>query len=295
MSIEALNWAFQETCPSSSTKLVLLAYANFANERGWAYPSTETIVRMSGLNTKTARAAIDALEQVGLLVDTGRRTGVTKQIKVYQLALPSLPKSDPFPGAPAKPAANDPDEAISAPRKASRPKTGALAKAPEIARKAPNSGRQNRQEPTPPKDADASSAPQGAEQRRSSRIVADWTPPPIADLPPQARAVAAQWPVGAYEAEAEAFRSYWLGEARAGARKVDWVHTWCNQILRLGSKPLRDAKAGITFARPAGSGGELTAEQRAASHESVAATMERLGRHDEAAEQRRHAVKARGG
>lgn len=86
MSIDALNWALKDVrCASSSAKLVLLIYANFANDQGRAYPSNETLTKLSDLNSKTVRAAVALLEEAGHLIDTGERTGRTGQIRVYQV------------------------------------------------------------------------------------------------------------------------------------------------------------------------------------------------------------------
>ena len=91
----------------------------------------------------------------------------------------------------------------------------------------------------------------GSKRNRGTRIPDDWAPPPIADLPPSAKAKARQWPAGAYEAEAEAFRNYWLGESRAIAQKRDWRSAWYNRINEITGRVLRDAKAGVKVAAPA--------------------------------------------
>jgi hypothetical protein len=75
-------------------------------------------------------------------------------------------------------------------------------------------------------------------------------PPAIDDLPPVALGLARQWPAGAYAAHGELFRAYWLGEGRQGARKLDWVQTWCNWIGKVTAQVLRDAKAGVVFVAP---------------------------------------------
>jgi len=131
-------------------------------------------------------------------------------------------------------------------------------------------------EPIPPSDPNGSDCPQGHEQggddqedrkeeapagddaaeakkdrNRGTRLPKDWTPPPVSDLPPQAQALALQWPRGAYETEAEAFVGYWAYLPGGKARKLDWVATWANRIVAINAKVLRDAKAGVNFAVPA--------------------------------------------
>lgn len=130
-------------------------------------------------------------------------------------------------------------------------------------------------EPLPPSDPNGSDSPQGHEQgggeqedrneqapagdqpaevkadrSRGTRLPRDWTPPPVDDLPPQAQALARQWPDGAYETEAEAFVGYWANLPGGKARKLDWVATWANRIVAINAKVLRDAKAGVNFAVP---------------------------------------------
>lgn len=136
-----------------------------------------------------------------------------------------------------------------------------------------------------PIEASASIAPKGQTQR-ASRIPADWAPPPIASLPPKARALAEQWPDGAYEAEAEAHHNFWLSEGGARARKVDWTRAWCNRIVQISAAVLRSAKAGVRYPaapKPAASTDWMT---RAKTAEIRAGVYEMQGRTHEAAEQR---------
>lgn len=85
MSVRAINWAFEQKL-ASSDKFVLFAFANFADDRdGIAFPSLKTIARMTGLNIKTVRRAVQELEARGLLADTGKRKGHTKTVRVYRV------------------------------------------------------------------------------------------------------------------------------------------------------------------------------------------------------------------
>lgn len=87
-------------------------------------------------------------------------------------------------------------------------------------------------------------APKGAKRNRGSKIDLDWQPPAIADLPPNAKSLASLWTAASYAAEAEAFRNYWLGETGTKASKADWRATWCNRIVQIHSKVMRDQKFG---------------------------------------------------
>lgn len=98
MSITALNWAGRTVTGSASRKAVLLCLANYANEQNEAYPSVETISRMTELNGKTVRLALNEMESNGLIFDTGRRRGQTQNIRVWGLNVDAetLPKTEPY-------------------------------------------------------------------------------------------------------------------------------------------------------------------------------------------------------
>jgi len=77
--------AFDAQISKSSTKFVLVALADYANESGEAYPSVETICRKTSLNRKTVLAAFKDLQTIKYISDSGERKGKTQQIKVWQL------------------------------------------------------------------------------------------------------------------------------------------------------------------------------------------------------------------
>lgn len=98
MSSEALAWAFKQECPSSSAKFTLVALCECANYKtGRIHPSIAHITEITGQNRKTIIANIAELERLGFIADTGDRIGATKQIKVYQAALVTVPKAEPSP------------------------------------------------------------------------------------------------------------------------------------------------------------------------------------------------------
>ena len=99
MSFKALAWAVEREVPHAADKLVLLGLADRHNEEaGAAYPSIEWLTRFGSLDRKTVITALQRLEASGLIGDTGRRTGRTKQVKLYALALDgkSIPKTEPL-------------------------------------------------------------------------------------------------------------------------------------------------------------------------------------------------------
>jgi hypothetical protein len=95
MSSEALAWAFKQDCKSSSVKFTLVALCECANYRtGRITPSIEHLCEITGQNRKTIISNVAELEQQGLITDTGERVGRTKQIKVYQADMGSVPKAE---------------------------------------------------------------------------------------------------------------------------------------------------------------------------------------------------------
>jgi hypothetical protein len=295
MSLRAITWAIEEAdCPSAHATLVLIIYANFANEHGRAYPSTETVAAKSRQNIKTVRASIDALEAVGLLQDTGRRVGRTGNVKVYRLAMEAHPEVGVLKGETKPDAAGSPVEAAQEAAKEALPETGGF----DGGAKAPVSGvkgtRKRVAEPVSgtitPEDAIASSAPKG-ENNEKRYFVIEWSVPPIADLPAAVRAIAEQWPAGAYETEAAGHAAYLRGKRPGRGRQHDPDATWHARIVALGAKPLRDARAGLKHATVATSTEASVvalSEERRAGIERGAAMLEKMGRGNEADEMRRN-------
>lgn len=86
MSIEYLNKSFNSAIKPSSLKFVLVALSDFANEYGVAYPSIETLCGKTSQDRKTVLANLKKLSLLGLIIDTGNRVGLTRQITVWQIS-----------------------------------------------------------------------------------------------------------------------------------------------------------------------------------------------------------------
>lgn len=81
MSIAALTLSLYHSKATYSTRLVLIAIANFEGEYG-AYPSHDTIGRLAGgLNRRTVQRAIDELIELGEITEI-RRDGITNLYKL---------------------------------------------------------------------------------------------------------------------------------------------------------------------------------------------------------------------
>lgn len=80
-----MTWAFELNLKPATSKFILVALADNADDQGRAFPSIGSLASKTSLDRKTVISAIGQLEQLGLLRDTGERVGKTGQVKVYQL------------------------------------------------------------------------------------------------------------------------------------------------------------------------------------------------------------------
>ena len=86
MSIRAIAWVLEQEIKSPTDKFVLVILANYVGDTGMAFPSTETIGRVTGLCRRSVVQALDRLVEQRWIEDTGKRTGRTKQVKAYRLS-----------------------------------------------------------------------------------------------------------------------------------------------------------------------------------------------------------------
>lgn len=264
MSWQTQNWAGERRGLSPQAKLILIGMASCSDAQHEAYPSVGWLIEWSGLERKTVLkwlAAMSDPEAPGgaLIEDTGQRRGRSLQIKVWRLKVASE-------GAIADPAALQKSDAK--PSAKIVPKTGQSQK-----REHPKNGeRQSQKRDTEPflgtntlstpdgvdaprRDLDqdllgeaAPPPPDPAGRDRPHRLPADWEAPPLADLAPEARALAAQWPNGAYAAYAANFRGYWTEVEPKRRTARGWAATFANWVIRVHSDVMRAGKAGISFA-----------------------------------------------
>ncbi|MCG5226772.1 helix-turn-helix domain-containing protein [Acinetobacter pittii] len=92
MSLDATIWAWRTRQKQKAggalkplKKLVLLSLADRAGETHECYPSIARLVEDTEMDRKTVLKIIDELIEDGFIIDTGKREGRTKQVKVYLL------------------------------------------------------------------------------------------------------------------------------------------------------------------------------------------------------------------
>lgn len=256
MSWETQAWAARQRPGSAAAKLVLLGLASCADANHRAWPSIQWLCDFSDLNRKTVIQALQRLEDgmFPLIEDTGERRGQTSQIKVYQLAVPASTDA----------LASD-RAALTAPETVPKPERF------QKRNSSVSGGKESRKRDTepvkepfiPPAPAEAGACPRAQQvadvgeaagpapaDRRGSRLPDDWSPPPVALLPPMARKLVAQWPPGAYSAVCETFRLHWQSETGVRARKRNWSAALAKWLMTDHPRVMRAAKSGVSFASP---------------------------------------------
>lgn len=254
MSWEAENWARAQRTGDPVTKAVLVGIANWMNPKGdECQVSLRRLADEVEISLSTARRHMRRLEDMGLIEKSPayREDGgqgwncfifpTYKPPKVSHVEPTGKREKPPvnLTPPPVKMTGGEGSNLTPSPLSNCHGE-GVTADTPETCKGLDKSP------PTPPPGGNDD----GGKRNRGARITEDWTPPPVADLPPAAKAKVRQWPTGAYEAEAEAFRNFWLGESRAGARKHDWNRAWFNRINECTARVLRDMKAGVSVAAP---------------------------------------------
>lgn len=74
MSIQAVSWAISARVRNPGAKLLLIALANYADERGECWPSQERLERDTELSERTIRTKLKLLEDGGFLSREERRS-----------------------------------------------------------------------------------------------------------------------------------------------------------------------------------------------------------------------------
>lgn len=220
MSIQALNWAFQQTLPMSE-KFTLVVLANYADDQYSCFPSQARIAEDMGAAEVTARRNVRRLEEAGYVIRSrrvdrdGHRTSDRYRLAVGQ-AIPTDQKAHRseslvgFQGAPT-------DQTD-----ASLP----IKQAPPTDHSDRVSTREPPVEPPENHQLGRASAPD-APTARGTRLPDGWNPKPetIAQM-------RAECPAVDLEAEHRRFTDYWADVPGAKGRKVRWDSTWRNWIRR---------------------------------------------------------------
>ena len=95
MSIASLSWAKKQVTGSPTLKAVLSAVADYADERGIAWPSQEQLAKDTEMSTRTILRALATLEENGFLARKRRnRSDGTRASDIIYLNLKRQNQSD---------------------------------------------------------------------------------------------------------------------------------------------------------------------------------------------------------
>lgn len=93
MSIKALNWAWEQNL-APTTKLILLAFADHADDSGVCWPGRKGVAAKCGVSTRTVERQVKTLEQHGLIWREPRfRSDGSQRTSLYHLTLGGVSES----------------------------------------------------------------------------------------------------------------------------------------------------------------------------------------------------------
>lgn len=242
VSIAAMSWAFELDLKPATLKFLLVALADNADAMGELFPSITALSRKTSLDRKTVIRGIDHLESIGLLEDTGKRVGRTRQTKVYDLIGFEVVER-----AAVKSSVDDPlREVANSTAHGTGPKSGTVPSTTAKSTVFPSKGSQSRTPSllaplspphTPPltphtthpcNPQEPSQNQEGDRELRAKRSPATAKRlQPEFDLTQDRRTVALEERVDP-EREFKRFRDHWLAASGANARKHDWDAAWRN-------------------------------------------------------------------
>lgn len=214
MSVQALSCAFAIRGISSSEKLVLLALANFSNDKMECWPSQERLAADTELSGRTVWSALAGLEAKGLLSREKRNrpdgTRSTDRFTLhFSLTVTSEPVAD-----------------FAKPTRKSCESQSQILHEPVAAVATLTSFEPSLEEP---------SLEEPSKAARASRLPDGWIPEP-ADF------LKALDLIGADRAatELEKFTDYWRAVPGAKGRKLDWPATYRNWIRTAAERKPRN-------------------------------------------------------
>ncbi|MEW9581389.1 helix-turn-helix domain-containing protein [Paraburkholderia sp. DGU8] len=241
MSWQATKWALEQQIVEDSTaRHVLVCLAHYAGDQGKnAFPSTATLVKISGLSERTVRLKLDLLETAGAIVRGDQAIAaahidrVDRRPVCYDLCMQR----------PANLAPREEERgATGAPRSAitgcSTRRNGVQMTTERGATAAP------KQSYKP--STDYSCAPRSAKRSgpRASRLSEDWVLPENYErwaLEDEDINRTNRWTADHVHLVAQRFRDYWIAQPGRKGVKLDWFATWRNRC--------RDPKAAMPTAR----------------------------------------------
>lgn len=253
MSNHLTSEVYKRRLGSLARNAVMVLMADKASDDGcgiWA--SKQRMADELGCSKQTVIDVIKALIADGLLIECGHRpnaNGYTVEYAIDVAALRALPlvphhcdQSSSLTGQKSGPV----NEVDATGQAAGPHQSSSLTQTPLNPPEPPRGGRARAHAATAPVSRNG----KGEEaDRLAARLPDDWEPPARHDLTGKAADLVAQWPAGAFEASCECFRLHWLADDSRASRKRDWAAALGKWLIGDHPKVMRDAKAGVSFAR----------------------------------------------
>lgn len=85
MSVQAISWAYAQSCPSPLAKFLLITLANYANETGECWPSKSRVANDMGCSESSVCKHLGVLQDAGMIEVRPRFFGgvqVTSRIRL---------------------------------------------------------------------------------------------------------------------------------------------------------------------------------------------------------------------
>lgn len=216
-----LSVVWQHSKNGGNALLMMLAIADFADDRGYAYPSVNTLAAKCRVKPRAANYTLAQLQESGeLSVQYGKGP---KGTNVYRIKLDAMGLQQPAPLQPAAPLQPIASLQPCAPLQstAATPATGCAKPLQPVAPK-PSLNHQEPSDSSPKRSRASESNPKG------TRLPADWVLPKAWGE----WAVECGWSAAAVRSEAAKFRDYWHAKPGKDGRKSDWFATWRNWLRR---------------------------------------------------------------
>lgn len=251
MSVHAISWALKTRTGSPATKAVLLALANYADERGCCWPTQVRIAEETELSVRTVMRALVDLEAHGLIdrEERERREDKTRRSDLIRLKMDH--------GATVSPCqAKVTESHHDLPDTVSPTNLTLCPNLPDTVSGSYNAGTviEPSVEPSGPigpsrvrAPTATSSIPKASSAGRGSRLPSDWRPS-RADIEfAEREGVTGPW----LDREIGSFLDFWHGKPGERGRKVDWSATWRNWVRKAVDRGEPRSRAGPGRARNA--------------------------------------------
>lgn len=224
MSIRVMSWVWEQSAAEGLDRLVLLAIADNADDRGGnAWPSVETLRLKAKVSERTVQRAIRRLVALGEL-QVESRAGMNR-VNIYCVVM--TPRHTDTPSE-SHPVTESPTPGVSETPGGVTEAEGGVTQSDSPRHTDTQSVLEPSLTPESPKSVVA--------VRRGTRLPEGWRPTPDT----------ISWTIQHLDRESanreiEKFRNYWYAKPGKDATKLDWDRTWRNWVLNAAPAKRRNS------------------------------------------------------